>query len=61
MIAIKTAIEGATHYSTKKQLLAVVAADFSSKVLRNHFPNITDYQIKAARRHAYRYGEIIVQ
>lgn len=57
MMAINAAIESAEHSSTKRQLLAIVAADFSSAILRSYFPNITDYQIKAARKHAYRFGE----
>jgi len=61
MLAMKTAIENAEHYSTKRQLLAVVAADFRSSVLRAHFPRITDYQIKAARHHAHRFGEYILE
>ena len=61
MIAIKSAIESADHYSTKKQLLAIVAADVPSSTLRTHFPTVTDYQIKAARNHAYRCGEDVLQ
>lgn len=57
MLAIKTAIENVEHYSTKKQLLAIVAGDFPASVLRKHFPNITNYQIKIARYHAYRFGK----
>ncbi|CAF1685817.1 unnamed protein product [Rotaria magnacalcarata] len=56
MVAINIAIENAEHSSTKQQLLAVVAADFSPAILRAHFPTITDSQIKAARKHAYRSG-----
>lgn len=57
MVTINYAIENADHSSTKRQLLALVAADFPSSVLRAHFPSVTNYQIKAARKHAYRLGE----
>ena len=56
-MGINTAIENAEHSSTKRQLLAIVAADFSPSILRAHFPTITDSQIKAARKHAYRSGK----
>ena len=57
MVAINNAIENAEHYSTKRQLLAIVAADYPSTVLHAYFPTVTDFQIKAARKHAYLYGE----
>ena len=41
--------------------LAIVAVDLPSSILRTHFPTVTDYQIKAARKHAYRYGENFFQ
>ncbi|CAF4596790.1 unnamed protein product [Rotaria socialis] len=56
MVTINTAIENAKHSSTKRQLLAVVAADFSPSILRAHFPTVTDSQTKAARKHAYHSG-----
>jgi hypothetical protein len=61
MIAINTAIENAEYYSTKRQLLAVVAADFPSSILRTYFPTVTDYQIKAARNHAYCCAEYVLE
>ena len=51
MAAINNPIESAEHYSRKRQLLAIVAADYSSTVLRAHFPIVTDFQIKAARKY----------
>ena len=57
MATINNAIESAEHYSTKRQLLAIVAANYPSTVLCAHFPTVTDFQIKAARKHAYLYGK----
>ncbi|CAF4448055.1 unnamed protein product [Rotaria sp. Silwood2] len=56
MTAINTALTNADHYSIKRQILGIVAADFPSGVLRAHLPSVNSYQIKAARKHAYSKG-----
>ncbi len=43
---------GDYHFSTKRQILALVAADFPMTLLRARFPSISIYQLKAARKHA---------
>ncbi|CAF4119051.1 unnamed protein product [Rotaria sp. Silwood2] len=53
MTAINTALTDTDHYSTKRQILGIVAADFPIGVLHDRFPGISDYQIKTARKHAY--------
>ncbi|CAF3348569.1 unnamed protein product [Rotaria socialis] len=58
--AEKYYIRTAEHSSTKQQLLAVVAVDFSPSILRAHFPTITDSQINAALKHIYRFGEKVL-
>ncbi|CAF4439742.1 unnamed protein product [Rotaria socialis] len=54
---IKQFLDEIEHSSTKQQLLAVVAVDFSPSILRAHFPTITDSQINAALKHIYRFGQ----
>ncbi|CAM4875098.1 unnamed protein product [Rotaria socialis] len=58
--AEKNYIRTVEHSSTKQQLLAVVAVDFSPSILRAHFPTITDSQINAALKHIYRFGEKVL-
>jgi len=58
MTAINTALTNADHYSIKRQILGIVAADFPPRVLRAHLPSVNSYQIKAARKHAYGKGNI---
>ena len=58
MTAINTALSDTDQLSTKRQILALVAADFPPSVLHARFPGISDYQIKAARKHAYSKGNL---
>jgi uncharacterized protein (DUF433 family) len=57
MAAINIAVENAQHYSTKRQLLGIIAGDFPPSTIHAHFPGVTDYQIKAAKKHAHGSGK----
>ncbi len=43
----------AEHWSTKRQLLSIVAADLPTRLLKTEFPGLTDWKIKAARAQAF--------
>ncbi len=60
MDALVDAWNRADHWSSKRQLLAIVAGDLRSYMLKQHFQGVTDWQIKAARKHAYSMGRISV-
>lgn len=49
----------AEHWSTQRQILAIVAADLSSSVIKKNFSGVSDWQIKMARRHAYSIGRTV--
>ena len=44
------------HWSTKRQLLSIVAADLPSRLLKSEFPGLTDWRIKTARSQAFFQG-----
>jgi hypothetical protein len=57
MASISIAYANAEHFSTKRQILAIVAGDFPFSTLQAHFPDATEDLIKQARKHAYSKGE----
>lgn len=57
MSSLKDAYSRAEHWSTKRQLLSIVAADLPMNVLKTEFPDLTDWKIKAARALAYFWGK----
>ena len=56
MKSLSNAYVNAEHFSTKRQILAIVAPDFSISTIKENFPDVTDYLIKQARNHAYQNG-----
>ena len=50
----------AEHWSTKRQLLSIVAADLPARLLKTEFPELTDWKIKAARSQAFFQGSVQV-
>lgn len=53
MRSLRDAYQRAEHWSTKRQLLSIVAADLPVHLLKAEFPEISDWKIKAARSQAY--------
>lgn len=56
MSALVDAWNRADHWSSKRQLLAIVAGDLRSYMLKQHFSGVSDWQIRAARKQAYSMG-----
>lgn len=56
MESLKDAYSRAEHWPIKRQLLSIVAADLSTRLLKAEFPELTDWKIKAARTQAYFHG-----
>ena len=55
--SLKDAYARAELWSTKRQLLSIVAADLPTRLLKTEFPGLTDWKIKAARSQAYFQGK----
>ena len=60
MQALVDAYENAEHWSTKRQILAIIVADFPVKLIEQYFPNISKWKIKSARSHAHFNGKKLV-
>ena len=58
--ALVDAYSRAEHWSTKRQLLSIVAADLPARLLKTEFPELTDWKIKAARSQAFFQGNVRV-
>ena len=58
MKSLSDAWNRANHWSTRRQILAIIAGDLRSHVIKEHFPGVTVGLIKAARSHAYSIGKI---
>lgn len=58
MNTIACAISEADHYSTRRQLLSIVAADFSITTLRSRLPGVSEYLIKEARKLVHHEGKL---
>jgi hypothetical protein len=56
MKSLSDAWNRAEHWSTRRQILAIVAADLRSSVIKENFSGASDWQIKIARHHAYSLG-----
>ena len=50
---MKDAYAKAEHWSTKRQLLSIIAADMPTRLLKLEFPGLTDWKIKSARAQAF--------
>jgi hypothetical protein len=57
MQALADAYENAEHWSTRRQILAIMVADFPTKVIKQYFPNIKKWKISSARSHAHFSGK----
>ena len=53
ILSLTDAYSRAEHWSVKRQLLSIVAADLPSYVLKSEFTGLTDWKIKQARKHAF--------
>lgn len=56
MHALVDAYSNATHWSTKRQILSIVAADLPLSLLKTHFLDLTEWKLRAARLQAYFQG-----
>jgi hypothetical protein len=52
MQALADAYDNAEHWSIRRQILAIVVADFPNKLIKQYFPNVTRWKMQAARSHA---------
>ena len=57
MNTIAGAVSEADHYSTRRQLLSIVAGNFPMSTLRARLPGVSEYLIKEARKLVYREGK----
>jgi len=57
MVSLSNAYLNTDYFGTKRQILAIVATDFSRSTLKAYFPGVTDDLIKEARKHAYNNGK----
>lgn len=57
MKSLADAWNRAEHWSTRQQILTIVAGDLQSHQLDEYFPGVTESQIKKARQHAYSSGK----
>jgi hypothetical protein len=60
MRSLSDAWNRADHWATRRQILAIVAADLRSYMIKDHFPGVSDWQIRAARRHGYSNGTVLL-
>ena len=51
--AMVDAYNNAQHWSVRRQILSIIATDFPAPLLRQYFPNMSEWKIKSARRHTY--------
>ena len=56
--SLTEAYSRAEHWSTKRQLLSIVAADLPTRLLKSEFPGLIDWKIRAARSQAYFQGSL---
>ena len=59
MRSLSDAWNRADHWSTRQQILAIVAGDLELGAIEEYFPGVSKSQIKKARRHAYSTGEFL--
>lgn len=59
MKSLSDAWNRAEHWSTRRQILAIVAADLNSSLIKQNFSGASDWQIKMARRHAFSIGRAL--
>jgi len=59
MTALADAYSNAQHWSTKRQLLSIVAADVPLRTTKQYIPDITLWKFSEARRQAKINGSII--
>lgn len=52
MQALVDAYENAEHWSIRRQILAIIVADFPKKVIQDYFPNLSSWKLSSARAHA---------
>ena len=57
MDSIASVISEADHYSTRHQLLSIVAANFSVSTLLTLLPGVSEYLIKESRKLIYDKGK----
>lgn len=56
-MSLSKAYANASHFATKRQILAIIAADLPISTLKAYFPGVTNDLIKEARTHAYQNGK----
>lgn len=54
--ALADTYDHAASWNTKRQILSIMADLVTSTVLKKYIPDITEYQIKTARKHKAMYG-----
>ena len=50
------AYENAEHWSTRRQILSILFADFPTKVIRKYFPTLSKWKVDTARAQAHFHG-----
>ena len=57
--SLADAYSRAENWSTKRQILSIVAADLPTHLLKREFAGATDWKIKVARAHAFFQGKVM--
>ena len=57
MRALVDAYENADHWSIRRQLLAIISADFPYSVVRKYFKGISKWKIDSSQLHARENGK----
>ena len=52
MQALVDPYENAEHWSTRRQILAIMVADLPTTVIQQYFPNLSRWKLSSARSHA---------
>ena len=58
--SLADAYSRAENWSTKRQILSIVAADLPTHLLKREFAGVTDWKIKVARAHAAFQGKLMI-
>lgn len=57
MRALVDAYENADHWSIRRQLLAIISADFPTSLIQKYFIGLSRWKIESSRIHARNFGK----
>lgn len=57
MNCLSDAYYNTDHWSTRRQILSIIATDIPFSIIQKFFPDVSQWRIKAARYHTYTCGE----